>query len=58
MPAWSDLTGVGNDAYSSRSNPPSELNPLPQRRASENWPSEDGTDGRRQEVAGGSPGSS
>ncbi|MET7397812.1 nitrate- and nitrite sensing domain-containing protein [Dactylosporangium sp. NPDC005572] len=40
LPAWSDLTGVDNhddDPYSSRRNPPSDLNPLPQRRANENW---------------------
>nr|WP_229835378.1 sensor histidine kinase [Dactylosporangium sucinum] len=37
LPAWSDLTGVdNNDPYPPR-NPGGDLNPLPQRRANENW---------------------
>ncbi|GAA2619212.1 hypothetical protein GCM10010399_57820 [Dactylosporangium fulvum] len=36
LPAWSDLTGV-NGTSPQRSTPPSDLNPLPQRRANENW---------------------
>jgi signal transduction histidine kinase len=49
LPAWSDLTGVGNDANQGRPNQPGDLGALPQRRANDNWPAEDG-DG---EEAGG-----
>ncbi|MGI5247213.1 sensor histidine kinase [Dactylosporangium sp. CA-139066] len=54
LPAWSDLTGVGNDAFApSRPDTPSpqdrpgradrtgDLGALPQRRANESWPSDD-----------------
>jgi hypothetical protein len=36
LPAWSDLTGVGGESESGRRSP-DDLNPLPQRRANENW---------------------
>ncbi|MEV8513875.1 nitrate- and nitrite sensing domain-containing protein [Dactylosporangium sp. NPDC051484] len=50
LPAWSDLTGVGDDPQVSRPEPPSDLSPLPQRRANENWPTDGDIDG---EEAGG-----
>ncbi|MEV0132027.1 sensor histidine kinase [Dactylosporangium sp. NPDC050688] len=36
LPAWSDLTGVNGDGDRGRQSP-GDLNPLPQRRAHENW---------------------
>ncbi|MGI5178949.1 sensor histidine kinase [Dactylosporangium sp. CA-152071] len=36
LPAWSDLTGVGGEQSEERRTP-GDLNPLPQRRANENW---------------------
>jgi signal transduction histidine kinase len=48
LPAWSDLTGVDGDQGR---DPSGELNPLPQRRANENWD----VDGDADEVSGQIP---
>ncbi|WP_432985657.1 nitrate- and nitrite sensing domain-containing protein [Dactylosporangium sp. CA-233914] len=56
LPAWSDLTGVGEDAFSDRDGGgPNELNPLPQRRANENWPADNNEITDAEEVSGPIP---
>ncbi|MEV6928473.1 nitrate- and nitrite sensing domain-containing protein [Dactylosporangium sp. NPDC051485] len=52
LPAWSDLTGVGDEPFPAERPGSRDLGPLPQRRANESWPADDNvTDG---EEAGGS----
>ncbi|MER7005637.1 nitrate- and nitrite sensing domain-containing protein [Dactylosporangium sp. NPDC000555] len=53
LPAWSDLTGVGDDPHVSSPEPSSDLGPLPQRRATENWPVDGHLEG--EEVSGPIP---
>ncbi|GLL03997.1 hypothetical protein GCM10017581_057440 [Dactylosporangium matsuzakiense] len=58
LPAWSDLTGAGDlggddSASRGRGGEPGGLNPLPQRRANEAWPAEDGTGGPEADEASG-----
>ncbi|WP_432835001.1 sensor histidine kinase [Dactylosporangium sp. CA-092794] len=56
LPAWSDLTGVGDEPPpSGRPSPPAERGPLPQRRANESWPTDEAAVTDAEEVSGPIP---